>query len=236
MSYKRRDIGLTLSFVAAALVGLMTIGCASDGPAAKPAVNSGEAFELPKFGPASLSTIKRELLDAKARLHTTMEALRVLQKSSTEDAPTNYARFMHEYDTLKAKSDAVAARSVDLKERAANYHAMWDREVGSADPEFRRQATEREADAARIYGTINTELELTRNSFRPLMANLKELGSNLRGNPVPANLNSISGEVAKVEAQAGEVDTHAGAIITAIDEITTATGETIAPVTVDPAS
>ena len=107
---------------------------------------------------------------------------------------------------------------------------------GYVDPELRRQATQQKADAERIYGTINSELELTRNSFHPLMASLNELGIYLRGNLVPAKLNSVSGEVAKADAQAREVDTHAAAIIKAIDEITTATGETIAPVKVDPAS
>jgi hypothetical protein len=165
-----------------------------------------------------------------------MKALHVLQKSSSEDAPTNYTRFTDEYNKLKTKSDAVSARSVDLKQRAANYHAKWDREVEFVDPKLRRQADQRKADAERIYGTINSELELTRNSFHPLMANLKELGVYLRGNLVPARLNSIAGEVAKADAQAKEVDTHAAAIITAIDDITTATGETITPVKVDPAS
>jgi hypothetical protein len=124
---------------------------------------------------------------------------------------------------------------VDLKERVSNYQAMWDREVGMVDTELRNQELRQKADAQRIYGTIKSEMELTRNSFHPLMANLKELSTYLRGNLVPAKLNSVSGQIEKADAQAKEVDTHAAAIIAAIGEITAATGETVAPTKVDPA-
>ena len=209
-------------------LGLM-IGCASEEPHVKP----GTITQTAKPRPASLSTIKSELVDAKAQLRTTMQALNALQKSAGGDASANYDEFTKQYAKLKTTSEAVSARSIDLKQHVSNYHAMWRREVGLVDSELRRQELDKQADAERIFNTVNSELELTRNSFHPLMANLKELVAYLPGNLVPARLTSIAEPVAKANAQAADVDSHAAAIIAAIEEITAATGETIKPVNVD---
>lgn len=221
----RGVVGLSL---VAALAGWMALGLAAGctATAEEPAPKRAKpAAALPSRGPVPLSTIKTELVTAKTQLQRTMQALNALQKSPAAGAKANYDAFVDEYDKLTSTSDAVSARSDDLKQRVSSYHAMWEGEVGVVDPELRRQALERKTESDRIFNTVQTELELTRNSFRPLMSDLKSIGDSLGGNPDPAKLNAIAPRVAKANAQAKAVDAHAGAIIAAIDEITASTGE-----------
>jgi hypothetical protein len=199
-------------------------GCGSQKPAQKDA-----SVEAPKPQPASLTTIKSEILNTKAQVGTTTEALNELAKSTPDQAQVNYNKFTEEYLKLKAKSDAVSARSKDLKERTSAYYAMWNKQVEVDNPELRRQAIQQKADAEKIFSTVNTELDLMRSTFQPYMSNLKDVGNYLRDNVTPANLKSISDLVTKANAQAKEVDTHAASIVTEIDKITAATGETVAP-------
>ena len=214
---------------AAAIALALVAGCTSDEPAASGTARPGSIVEIPRSGPASLSTIRSELLDTKAQLRVTMDALHVLQASSLRSAPANYKSFTEAYDHLKTRSDAMAARVVDLKEQTASYYAGWTYEVGLVDPELRQAALQRQATAERIYDTINTELELTRHLFPPLNARLNEIRIYLRGNLVPARLYAMSGEVAKADAEAEEVDAHAATILAAIDEIAAATGKKVVP-------
>jgi len=210
--------------------GALLAGCAPEEP---PAEHAAPFVTRPNPGPASLSTIKSELSGAKTQLRLTTDALNALVTSSTGEAQANYGKYTDEYAKLKSKSDAVSARSADLKQRVSNYHALWREETGVVDPELRGQALQRQANAERLFGTINTELELVRDSFHPLMADLKELQIYFRDNFIPARLTGVADRVAKVNAEAREVDSHAAAILSAIDEITAATGETVAPTKVD---
>src|SRR5687768_2830876 len=109
-----RALGISLTatvFVAVALALATLSGCASKkpAPAAAPA-----AAPPPK--PVSLSQIKAELVESKAQIAQTTDALNKLQKSSPADAQANYNLFTEEYVKLQAKSDALAKRSADLKE------------------------------------------------------------------------------------------------------------------------
>ena len=211
---------LTILVGALAMVSLS--GCASDKPAepAKPAT--------PPPQPVSLSKIKSELMDAKAQLQMTNESLNKLQKSSAADAQTNYNAFTEQYLKLQAKADEVSKRSKDLKEKASAYQAMWNKQADVENPELRRQAVQQKADAERIHNTIISEMELTRLSFQPYMANLKDVGNYLRGNVSPANLSSISDLVAKANGQAKEVDGHIATIVSQMDKILSGTGEVAA--------
>jgi hypothetical protein len=202
----------------------MFVGCASDKPA-----KATPVAEAPKPQPASLTTIKSEILNTKAQVQTTTDALNNLAASSPEQAQANYNKFTEEYLKLKAKSDAVSARSADLKGRTEAYYAMWNKQSEVDNPELRRQAIQQKADAEKIFSTINTELDLTRSTFQPYMSNLKDIGNYLRNNVTPANLKSVGDLVTKTNAQAKEVGVHADAIVGEIDKITAATGETAAP-------
>ena len=210
--------GLTVVTVALALA--FVPGCASDKPAPPPA----PVAQAPPQ-PASLAQIKSELLSVKSQLQLTNESLVKLQKSPAAEAEANYNGFTEEYLKLQAKSDAVAARSADLKEKASAYHAMWNRQVEVENPDLRRQALQQKADAEQTYNNITNEMELTRITFKPYMSNLKDIGNYLRGNVNPATLTSVRDLVEKSTGQAKEVDKHIAAIVTAIDKISSATGE-----------
>jgi hypothetical protein len=217
---------LILPACAAGILG----GCASEKPAPKAA-----PVEAPKPQPASLTTIKSEILNTKAQVQTTTEALNNLAGSSTDQAQANYNKFTEEYLKLKAKSEAVSARSADLKARTEAYYSMWNKQSEVDNPELRRQAIQQKADAEKIFSTINTELDLTRSSFQPYMSNLKDVGNYLKNNVTPANLKSVADLVTKTNAQAKEVGDHADHIVAEIDKITAATGETVAPSKAAPA-
>jgi uncharacterized protein YhaN len=198
--------------------GLLT-GCASDKS------TSPAAAVIPAPKPVSLAQIKSEILEAKTQLAMTTESLNKLQKSSTADAQANYNAFTEQFLKLQGKSDAVAARSEDLKKRAADYFAMWNRQVEVENPELRRQAVQQKADAERLYNGITSEMELARLTFRPYVANLKDVGSYLKGNLSPANLASTTDLVQKANTQSKEVDTHIANIVASIDKISAASGE-----------
>ena len=220
-----RALGIRLTalvIVAGTLAIGSLAGCASDKPAepAKPATPA-----TPPPQPVTLSKIKSELLDAKAQLQLTNESLNKLQKSSAADAQANYNAFTEQYVKLQAKADAVSARSKDLKEKASAYQAMWSKQADVQNPELRRQAVQQKADAERTHNTIISEMELTRLSFQPYMANLKDVGNYLRGNVSPANLSSISDLVTKANGQAKEVDGHIATIVSQMDKILSGTGE-----------
>jgi hypothetical protein len=204
------------------LLGLALTGCASEKPA--PA-----AAAAPPPQPASLAQIKSEILEAKTQLGLTTESLNKLQKSSTADAQANYNAFSEQFIKLEAKSEAVSKRAEDLKKRAADYYAIWNRQVEVENPDLRRQAMQQKADAERLYNGITSELELARLTFKPYVQNLKDVGSYLKGNVSPANLASIGDLVTKANAQSKEVSTHADNIVASIDKIGSATGESTAP-------
>jgi hypothetical protein len=195
---------LVVPAFAAGIVG----GCASEKPAPKPA-----PVEAPKPQPASLTTIKSEILNTKSQVETTTDALTKLAASSPDQAQANYNKFTEEYLKLKAKSEAVSARSADLKARTEAYYAMWNKQSDVENPELRRQAIQQKADAEKIFSTINTELDLTRSSFQPYMSNLKDVGSYLQNNVTPANLKSIADLVTKTTAPANDGGVHPDAIV-----------------------
>jgi hypothetical protein len=208
-----------MSLFALMVCTLITLtGCASEKPAPP-------AAATPPPKPVSLAQIKTEILDAKTQLALTTESLNKLQKSSNADAQANYNGFSEQFIKLQAKSEAVSKRSEDLKKRASDYFAMWNRQVEVDNADLRRQAVQQKADAERIYNNINSEMELARLAFKPYVANLKDVGSYLKGNLTPANLSSISDLVQKANMQSKEVDTHVGNIVASIDKISTATGE-----------
>jgi Protein of unknown function (DUF2959) len=231
-TYRAMGISLTaLALVVGALALASLPGCASDKKpeAAKPA-------PTPPPQPVSLTKIKSELVDAKSQLQLTNDSLNKLQKSSQADAQTNYNAFTEQYLKLQAKADAVSKRSKDLKERAASYRAIWDKQAQVDNPELRKQAMQQKADAEQVYNNIRNEMQLARLSFDPYMANLKDVGNYLRGNLTPANLTSVGDLVTKANGQAKEVDGHIAAIVTSIDKITTATGEGTAAAAAAPAA
>ena len=199
--------------------GALLSGCASD----KPAAQAPAAKPAPQ--PVSLAQIKSELLESKAQIQATTEALNTLEKSSAADASLNYNKFTEEYLKLQAKSDAVKSRAEDLKSKTSAYYDLWTRQVEVENPDLRRQAVQQKGDAERIYNSIRSEMELARIAFNPYMANLKDVGNYLRGNLSPASLKSVTDLVAKASGQSKEVNTHIDSIITAIDKMAAATGE-----------
>jgi hypothetical protein len=223
-------ISLTaLTAVTVALALALVPGCASDKPAPEAAAQPAAAKAEPK--PASLAQIKSELLESKAQIQLTTDALNKLHKSSAADAQANYNAFSEQFVKLQARADATKARAKDLKDKSGAYYATWNRQVEVENPDLRRQAIQQKADAERTYSTITSEMELARIAFEPYMSNLKDVGNYLRGNVTPANLNSITDLVTRANGQAKEVNEHIGAIVTAVDKISAATGEGAAAVT-----
>ena len=220
-----RALGISLTVLAVTTVALALVsmpGCASDKPTAP------MTPPPPPPQPVSLSQIKSELLAAKSQLRLTSEALNRLQESSTADADANFNAFTEEFTKLQAKSEAVSARSEDLKEKASAYYETWNRQVDVENPDLRRQAVQQKADAERLYNTITSEMELARIAFKPYMSNLKDIGNYLRGNISPATLTTVRDLVDKSNKQAQEVEGHITEIVNAVDKIQRATGEGVA--------
>jgi hypothetical protein len=207
------------SIAMAALVA----GCASDKPTAQ------APPQKPAPQPVGLAQIKTELLESKAQIQTTTDALATLQKSPAADASANYNKFTEEYLKLQAKSDALKSRAQDLKAKTSSYYALWNKQVEVENPDLRRQAVQQKADAERVYNTVSSEMELARIAFNPYMGNLKDVGNYLRGNLSPASLQSVSDLAGKATAQAKQVNTHIDAIVAAIDNMAKATGEGAVP-------
>ena len=223
----RRDSGNGMAALAIGLVAMalaLLPGCASDKPKetaeAKPA-----AAVTPPPQPVSLAKIKSELMESKAQLSTTNDALNKLQKSSPADAQANYNTFGQEYLKLQARTDGLATRAKDLKDKATAYREMWNKQMAIDNPELRHSAVQQKAQAEQTFNNIKSEMELARLSFDPYMANLKDVGNYLRGNLSPANLSTAGDLVTKANGQFKEVNTHIDAIITAVDKMSAATGE-----------
>ena len=210
-----------LSLAGRLLAGAVLLaGCASEKP--KPAP---QAAPPPPPKPVALSQIKTELLEAKAQIDSTTGALNTLQKSAAYDAQANYNRFSEEYMKLQNKQQALRARADDLKSKTTAYYDTWNKQVEVQNPELRRQAIQQRSDAQSVYNNITNEMELTRMSFEPYMANLKDVGNYLKGNLTPAGLASVSDLVTKANGQAKEVDSHVDSIVGSIDKMASATGE-----------
>jgi hypothetical protein len=205
-------------------------GCASDKPKEKSAPPPP-----PPPQPVSLTQIKKEILESKGQLQSTIDSLNTLHKSSQPDAQANYNKFSEEYVKLQTKSEALRTRADDLKKKTADYYAVWNKQIEVENPELRRQAVQQKADAERVFSTVSSEMELTRISFNPLMSNLKDVGNYLNGQLSPAALQSVSDLVAKSNAQAKEVNGHLDAIVGSIDKIIAATGEGAPPPATPPA-
>jgi hypothetical protein len=198
-------------------------GCASD----KPKV---EAQPIkPKAQPVSLGQIKTELMESKAQIQATSEALAVLQKSSSADAQANYNKFTDEYLKLQAKADAVKSRAEDLKAKSAAYYELWNKQAEVENADLRRGAVQQKADAERVFNSVRSEMELARIAFGPYVTNLKDVGNYLRGNLTPASLQSVAELTNKGAAQAKEVNSHLDAIVMAVDKMAAATGEGAVP-------
>jgi hypothetical protein len=215
----------TIGFLGLALV--MLPGCASDKPKEKAEAKPAAAVVAPTPAPqpVSLGKIKSELMESKAQLAATNDSLNKLQKSSPADAQANYNTFSQEYLKMQSKADALSARSKDLKDKAAAYHAMWNKQMEIDNPELRQSAVQQKAQAEQTFNNIKSEMDLARLSFDPYMSNLKDAGNYLRGNLSPANLSSAGSLVEKANGQFKDVNTHLDAIITAVDKISAATGE-----------
>jgi hypothetical protein len=166
-------------------------------------------------------------MESKAQLSATNDSLNKLQKSSATDAQANYNAFSDQYLKMQAKADALSTRAKDLKDKAAAYQAMWNKQMEIDNPELRHSAVQQKAQAEQTFNNIKSEMDLARLSFDPYMSNLKDAGNYLRGNLTPANLNSVGDLVTKANGQAKEVNTHLDAIIAAVDKISAATGETV---------
>jgi hypothetical protein len=219
------------TFVVGSLAAAVTLlsACAPEKPVAEPA-------KKPAPQPVSLGQIKSELLESKAQIQTTTDALTTLQKSTQADASANYNKFTEEYLKLQAKSDAVKARADDLKAKTSAYYALWSKQVDVENPDLKRQAVQQKSDAERVYNSIRSDMELARISFQPYMANLKDVGKYLQGNLSPASLQSVSDLATKATSQSKEVNGHIDAIIASIDKMAAATGEGAAQAGAAPAT
>jgi hypothetical protein len=220
-----RSVLAAMSGMSVALAVVVLPGCASEKSEPPPQKSSAAVPAAAKVQPASLTQIKTDLLESQSQLQLTTDALNKLGKSNPADAAANYNSFAQEYIKLQAKADKVTGHSTVLKDKAAAYFAQWNRQVTVENPDLRREALQQKADAQQLVNTINNEAELTRLSFRPYMANLKDVGEYLRGNLTPATLTSVSGLVEKANGEAKEVDSHLTAILGAVDKILTSTGE-----------
>src|SRR6185436_3582600 len=98
---------LARMFVVGSLAGAAALfsACAPKKPADQPAA------QKPAPQPISLGQIKTELLESKAQIQATTDALAALQKSAQADASANYNKFTEEYLKLQAKSESVRARA-----------------------------------------------------------------------------------------------------------------------------
>jgi len=230
MAHISRIIVVPLASVAFAVVLAGIGGCgSSDKPAAAaPAV---KPVEPPPPQPVSLSQIKSELLESKSQVQATSVSLTRLQQSTPADAQANFDAFKREYKQLQTRADAAKARADNLKKKASDYFAMWNKQVEVENPELRRQAAQQKVDAERTYNNIVSEMELTRLSFQPYVANLKDVGNYLNNNLSPGTLKSVGDLVQKATQQSTEVNTHIDAIVASVDKILTNTGEAAAPAT-----
>jgi len=194
------------------------------------------AVPAPPVKPISLAQIKQDLIEAKAQVQSTTDALNKLQASSTTDAVANYNAYSEQYTKLKAKAEITRARAADLKKRGTEYLAMWDKQAQVQNPTLRSQAMTQKAEASTLLNTIANEMEMTRIEFAPYMANLTDVGDYLHDNVTPGNLQTTADLVAKAGDQSKNVNGHIDNIITALDKMAVALGESSGPIQAAPAS
>ena len=211
-------------------------GCKNDKPAAASAAAPVAEAPAPPVKPVSLAQIKQDLIESKAQVQATTDALNKLQASNTNDAVANYNSYSEQYTKLKAKAEIARARAADLKKRGSEYLAMWDKQAQVQNPTLRSQAMQQKAEASSLLNTIANEMEMTRIDFAPFLANLTDVGDYLHGNVTPANLQTTADLVAKAGDQAKSVNGHIDNIVGALDQMAVALGESAAAPQAKPAS
>jgi hypothetical protein len=205
--------GLALLMV---LAGILPVGCSSSKPPPAPP---------PAAPPATLSQIKDELMQAKAQMANTTNAVNALVKSTPADVQANYDKFNAEFAKLQAQADVCQSRANDLKARTQAYYDTWSKQGTIDNPDLRRRATEQRAEAERTFSTIKSEIELSKLSFDPYVSQLKDISSYLSENKTPAALATVGDLASKATINGAEVSKHVDAVLGGIDKIMAASGE-----------
>jgi hypothetical protein len=213
----------TLSALALAAAFLLT-GCASEEKKAAPAPAPTPAAQTqaPTQPPVTLREIKTDLINAKAQLATTTNALTALKQSTSADAQNNYNTYAAEYVKLQQCANLTREHAKDLRTRSKAYYDAWSNEK-APNPEIQRKAIEQRAEANKTFSTITSEMDLARLSFDDYMKNSKDVGSYLKDSVAPARIQAVSDLITKVEGQSTEVTKHIDAIIGGVDQMVAAT-------------
>ena len=203
-------------FVLLALGAILT-GCASKDPEPNP---------VAARPPATLGQIKTDLVNFKAQVNVTTEAVNAMANSTaTADAQANYTRFATEHAKLVSMADANRSRIEDLNTRTKAYFDTWAKETEGANPDLQRGMLEQRADAEQSFTNIKSNLQLGKLAFDPYMANLKDLEAHFAGGVAPARISAASDLIAKVNQDGQTVQDRVDAVVVEIDKMMEASGD-----------
>ncbi len=158
-----------------------------------------------------LAQLDDEINTLRSRLTTTMAALEELKGVAAKNGElaTPYKNFSEALDALQGQATLLRERGTAAKARAQEHWTAWQAElVSMQNPALREKAQARYAAAVKEFQKIVERVDVAKETFAPLMADLKDIDTYLKTDLSKDAVSSLSGTIWKMANAAKKTDSR----------------------------
>jgi hypothetical protein len=137
------------------------------------------------------------------KVNDVLAALNNLTFKSQGDLRDQYDAFVSASKNLTTATDNLDAKVVQMRATAATYIESWTNELAAIQsPELRQRSAERMNEVATKLKDVDASYEGVKNSFKPFMADIKDIQTYLGTDLTAGGLNTIKDIVSKTKVDA----------------------------------
>jgi ABC-type transporter Mla subunit MlaD len=156
---------------------------------------------------AATSTALQQSADAVAQTSTKVNdllaALNNLTFKSQGDLRNQYDAFVSAAKNLNEQTDRLDAKVIQMRNAAASFTESWSNQLAAIQsPELRQRSAERMNEIAAKLKDADASYEGVKNSFKPFMADIKDIQTYLGTDLTAGGLNTIKDIVSKTKVDA----------------------------------
>ncbi len=158
-----------------------------------------------------LAQLDDEINTLRSRLASSMAALEELKAVAAKNGElaTPYKNFSEAMDSLQGQATLLRERGTAAKARAQEHWTAWQAElVSMQNPALREKAQARYAATVKEFQKIVERVDVAKETFAPLMADLKDIDTYLKTDLSKDAVSSLSGTIWKMSNTARKTDSR----------------------------
>lgn len=198
---RRRHGRLSRPFLVSALALVFFLPGCGGGANVKDAPEAANAAEAL----TSLRVLRENLADGQGELFALAETLRAATAPQDLALGPWFNRFREQREGVRSLAMALREGYENLQVAERAYIQKWENDLGAiSDPELRQQSVDRRATLRDRFGQLDSDLDDSKQAFRPLLQKLSDLEVYLQNDLTATGVQQVSG---RLETAGGEAET-----------------------------